>query len=109
MKNVISIREKLINLNISYKLNPELRNLSTDFTLNICLFGSAKLTKMMIQINKRIAPTALDLILVKNFYLQMEALEIMLLFFGGGMSSSVYVDSKNKDILILGEGPTQGR
>ena len=24
------------------------------------------------------------------------------------MSSSVYVDNKNKDILILGEGPTQG-
>ena len=45
MKNVISIREKLINLNISYKLNPELRNLSTDWTLNICLFGSSKLTK----------------------------------------------------------------
>ena len=45
MKNVISTREKLINLNISYKLNPELRNLSTDWTLNICLFGSSKLTK----------------------------------------------------------------
>ena len=24
------------------------------------------------------------------------------------MSSSVYIDNKNKDILILGEGPTQG-
>ena len=24
------------------------------------------------------------------------------------MSSSVYTDNKNKDILILGEGPTQG-
>ena len=24
------------------------------------------------------------------------------------MSSSVYVDNKKKDILILGEGPTQG-
>ena len=24
------------------------------------------------------------------------------------MSSSVHVDNKNKDILILGEGPTQG-
>ena len=24
------------------------------------------------------------------------------------MSSSVHIDSKNKDILIIGEGPTQG-
>ena len=28
--------------------------------------------------------------------------------FGADMSSSVYIDNKNKDILILGEGPTQG-
>ena len=28
--------------------------------------------------------------------------------FGVDMSSSVHVDNKNKDTLILGEGPTQG-
>ena len=28
--------------------------------------------------------------------------------FGADMSSSVYVDNKGNDILILGEGPTQG-
>ena len=28
--------------------------------------------------------------------------------FGVETSSSVHVDNKNKDILILGEGPTQG-
>ena len=28
--------------------------------------------------------------------------------FGADMTSSVYVDNKNKDILILGERPTQG-
>ena len=28
--------------------------------------------------------------------------------FGADMSSSVHVDDKGKDILILGEGPTQG-
>ena len=32
-------------LHISYKLNPQLRNLRRDFTLNNCLFGSVKLTK----------------------------------------------------------------
>ena len=28
--------------------------------------------------------------------------------FGVDISSSVYIDNKNKDILILGKGPTQG-
>ena len=30
------------------------------------------------------------------------------MIFGVDMSSSVHIDNKNKDILILGEGPTQG-
>ena len=30
------------------------------------------------------------------------------IIFGVDMSSSVHVDNKKKDILILGEGPTQG-
>ena len=30
------------------------------------------------------------------------------IIFGADMSSSVYVDNKNKDILVLGEGLTQG-
>ena len=30
------------------------------------------------------------------------------IIFGADMSSSVHVDNKGKDILILGEGPTQG-
>ena len=50
----ISIPENVINLYISYILNPLLRNLSTDFTLNNCLFGSAKL----IQINANLVATA---------------------------------------------------
>ena len=28
--------------------------------------------------------------------------------FGAELSSSVHIDNKRKDILILGEGPTQG-
>ena len=41
----ISIPKKVINLYISYTLDPQLRNLSTDFTLSNCLFRSVKLTK----------------------------------------------------------------
>ena len=52
---------------------------------------------MLIQINTNIVATEQDLIIVQNFYLQMEA-----------WKESVHVYDKNKDILILGEGPTQG-
>ena len=38
----------------------------------------------------------------------MEAWETMSLVFGADMSSSVHIDNKSKDILILGEEPTQG-
>ena len=41
----ISIPKKVINLHISYILNPCLRNLNTDFTLNNYLYGSVNLTK----------------------------------------------------------------
>ena len=34
IKNNICIPKKVINLHISYKLNPQLRNLNIDFTLN---------------------------------------------------------------------------
>ena len=38
----------------------------------------------------------------------MEAWGKKVIIFGAAMSSSVYIDNKNKDLLILGEGPTQG-
>ena len=35
-------------------------------------------------------------------------MEKNVIIFGADMSLSVHVDNKGKDILILGEGPTQG-
>ena len=43
--NKICFPKKVINTYISYRLSPWLRNLSTDFTLKKCSFGSVKLTK----------------------------------------------------------------
>ena len=45
INNNISILKNVINLNISYILNPGLRNLRVDFTLKNCLFGFVKLNK----------------------------------------------------------------
>ena len=46
------------------------------------------------------------MILVQNFI--EGSYEKNVIIFGANMSSSVYVDNKEKDILFLGERPTQG-
>ena len=104
IKNNISIPKKVINLYISYTLGPQLRSLNTYFTLGNCLFKSAKLTKNADLVKYKYTcheigfDSRSELLFTDGSYgVQMEA-----------MSSYVHVDKKGKDILILGEGPTQG-
>ena len=82
-KNVIFISKKAINLYIFYTLYPQLRNLNKYFTLGNCLF--------------RIEFSFTDGSFGRN-----------VINFGADMSSSVHIDHKGKDILILSEGRTQG-
>ena len=49
----------------------------------------------------------LDSICVQNFHYLTVTLVKVLSFFGVHMSSSVHIDNKNKDILLLGKGPAQ--
>ena len=49
----------------------------------------------------------LDLIEDQAFHFLVEGLENVLIF-GADMSSSIHIDNKKKDILVLGRGPTQG-
>ena len=107
-KNNISILKKVINLCISYTLSPRLKKINTDFTLSNCLFRSVKLTKnadldkykytgYSIRLNSRVEYSLPDGTVVRN-----------VIIFGVDMSSSVLIDNKGKDILILGKGSTQG-
>ena len=103
-KSNISILKKVINLYIFYTLGPQLRNLNTDFTLGNCLkltknadLDKYKYTSYGIGFNSRSQSSFTDESYGKN-----------VIIFGADMSSSVHVDNKRKDILILGEGPTQG-
>ena len=48
------------------------------------------------------------MILVYNFHLQMEALGKNVIIIGDDVSSTVHIDNKGIDTLILGKGPTQG-
>ena len=89
-----NIPNKVISFYISYLLTPWLRNLDTDFTLSNCLFGSVKLTKNADS----------DKYKYSDYSIRFDSRSELLF---KNVSSSVHVDNKNKDILILGEGPTK--
>ena len=86
----------MINLFISYKLNPQSKNLNTDFILNNCLFGSVKLTKN----------TDLDKYKYSGYGIGFNSHSKIIfadgnfgkyvIIFGADMSSSVHIDNKNK-------------
>ena len=93
VKNKILFLKKVINLHICYKLNLQSENLSTDFIWSNSLFGFVKPNK--------------NLDLDKYKYRMWFSFRIVFTDGSYGksvivnMSSSVYFDIKNKDILIL--------
>ena len=108
IKDKISIPKKVINLYISYTLGLQLRNLSTDFTLGNCLFGSVKLTKNADLDKYKYTGYGIGFDSRSEFLFTDGSYGKNVIVFGAGMSSSVHVDNKGKAILILGEGLTQG-
>ena len=92
---------------ISYTLSPWLGNLNTDFTLNNCLFGSVKLAKNADPDKYKYSGYGIGLYSCLEFSFTDGSMGKNIIVFGVDMSSSVHIDNKNKDILILGEGPTQ--
>ena len=96
----------MVNLFIFYELNSCPLDLETDFTLADCLFGGVKIYAIPdkysysgygIEFNTRGYHSLSDGGIFKN-----------VIIFGINMSSSVHIDNKGKDILVLGKGPTQG-
>ena len=98
----------VVNLFVVYELDSWPRNFDTNFTLGGCMFGGVKLTKNAdpdkysysgygIGFNSRGEYSLPDGSVGKNN-----------IIFVVDMSSSVHIDNRGKDILILGKGPTQG-
>ena len=52
-------------------------------------------------------PVNISMLLLKFIHVNLMDFQNVIIF-GADMSSSVHVDNKGKDILILGEGPAQG-
>ena len=108
INNNISIPKKVINLYISYLLNPWLRNLNTDFTLNNCFFGSVKLTKNADPDKYKYIGYSIGFDSCSEFLFIDGSIGKNVIIFGADMGSSPHIDNKNKDLLILGEVPTLG-
>ena len=106
--NNIYIPKKVINLYISYTLGPRLRYLSTDFTLGNYLLGSVKLHQNadLDKYEYNSYGTGIDS--RSEFSLPDGTIGKNVIAFGADLRSSVHVNNKGNDILILGEGPTQG-
>ena len=73
------------------------------------MFGATRLAKNVVQIKSLIRDIVLELILVQVFQLQtLIGVNKNVFIFGVDNSPSVYIDNKEKNILALGKGLTQG-
>ena len=108
IEDSIFIPKKVIHLYISYTLGPHLGNLKTDFTLYNCWFGSVKLTMNNDLDKYKYTGYGIGFDSRSEFLFTDGSYGKIVIIFGADMSPSVYVDNKRKDILIIGEGPTQG-
>ena len=87
--------EKTVNIYIVYEIN-------------LWNYVDSSDPETLILINTSIPDMVLDLIQKKFFSFPTGGSGKNVIIFGVDMSSSVHIDNKKKDILILGESPTQG-
>ena len=99
--------KKIVNIYIVYALKSTL-NYNEDITLENCLFGAVKLTKNAGNSKHKYFGYGIGFDGKRAFSHPSDGFGNDEIIFGVDMSSSEHVDNKEKDTLILGEGPTQG-
>ena len=72
------------------------------------MFGSVKLTKNGDPDKYKYSGYAIGFDSRSEFSFPDGSMGKIVIMFGADMSSSVHIDNKNKDVLILGKGPPQG-
>ena len=97
----------VVNLFIFYELNRWSRDLNAESSLKYCLLGNFRITKDADPVKYsysgcRIGYDFPSLVSTPNCDWSKN-----ISIFGIGMSSSMHIDNKNKDILIVVKGPTQ--
>ena len=87
--SVSFIHNTVVDLYISYELDPCSRNLNTDFTLGNCLFGAVKVIKNADPDKCVYSENVFQLKFCSNWGKN-------IVIFGVDMSSSVHVDNKKR-------------
>ena len=108
-KNATFILPNRINVFIVFELNTCSRDINTDLTLKDCLIGGVKLSKNDDPGKYVYIGYGIGYDLLSEFSFSDGSTGKNVIIFGVNMSSSVHINNKEKDILIiLGVGPTQG-
>ena len=97
---------EIVNIYIVYKISKNY-SISTYPTLENCLFGTVSLTKNADIDQYKYSGYGIGFDRKGEFSFG-NGFRRKCIIFGVDRSSSVHVDNKKKDILILGKGPTQG-
>ena len=100
--------EKIVNIYIIYEINKKDNTISSDSTLENCLFGAVTLTKNVIIDKYGYSSYEIGLDRKGSFSFPSGGFGQNVLIFGVDMSFSAHIDNKKKDISVLGKGPAQG-
>ena len=103
----ILTHKKIVNIYIVYELAGSSSYVS-DPTLKNCLFGAVTSTKNADIEKYKYSDYGIGFDRRSSFSFTIGGFGQNMLIFGADMSSSIHIDNKGKDILVLGRGPTQG-
>ena len=105
--NFTFTHKKIVHIYIVYVLGASSSHIS-DPTLINCLFGAVALTKNADINNYKYSGYDIGFDRRGSFSFHSGGFGQNVIIFGIDMNSSIHIDNKGKDILILGRGPTQG-
>ena len=105
--NHIFTHKKVVNIYIVYELAASSSHTS-DPAIKNCLYGAVTLTKNADIEKYKYSGYGIGFDRRSSFSFPSGGCGQNVLIFGVDMSSSIHIDNKKKDILVLGRGPTQG-
>ena len=99
--------KNIVNSYVVYELAASSSN-SSEPTIKNCLFGAVTLTKNADIEKYKYSGHGIGFDRISSFSFPSGGFGQNALIFGADMSSSIHIDNKKKDILVLGRGPMQG-
>ena len=105
--NHIFTHKKIVNIYLVYELAASSSHTS-DPTIKNCLFGAVILTKNGDIEKYKYSGYDIEFDRRSSFSFPIGGFDKNVIIFGADMSSSIHIDNKKNDILVLGRGPTPG-